>query len=406
MTDFEFDDFTPDDRRQDDIEEDETSFIDDATDTEPMLPAVRQELLQTAVDDYYNTLSERGQTPTLGRDYTKFELVSGRLRLKAYPTIEIVNSRDGKPMALSTIARRRGGGNAVRDELGFDDWRRAPALAPQALAALRMANLELADPAGALELDELHAAAATTAVDKMETTFTDMDDPPLNIRELRGLDRTLRTMRGELTNNLAKLTQLDEHIHREKQKLNQAEDEFSRRRIAERLRDLEDERVARIEAVSANRKALRTQINRIRETISRMLNEDTTLAERLRTLFREQGITIASILTALGFIVSTLVLAFTGGGGGVPPVTPPTQNVKEWIKKHLESLGRALAKLAGKAAAALPGIIGSIVSWLLKFLAKTANWLAENMWALVVAAGGLLYVSFQKYVSTKQPKRD
>ena len=43
------------------------------------------------------------------------------------------------------------------------------------------------------------------------------------------------------------------------------------------------------------------------------------MAERIRTLFREQGITITSVLNALSTTVSTIVLAITGvlwGGGG------------------------------------------------------------------------------------------
>ena len=75
--------------------------------------------------------------------------------------------------------------------------------------------------------------------------------------------------------------------------------------------------------------------------------------------------------------ISTLVLALTGGGAGGSPSPAPKPSdkggVKEWIKKHLQALGRALANLAGKAAAALPGIIGSIVSWLLGALGKTAT---------------------------------
>jgi len=83
--------------------------------------------------------------------------------------------------------------------------------------------------------------------------------------------------------------------------------------------------VSRLEAAAANRDALRSQISRIRETIERALNADTTLAERLRTLFREQGVTIASLLTAFGFIVSTIVLAIQTGSGGVTPASaPPT----------------------------------------------------------------------------------
>ena len=60
---------------------------------------------------------------------------------------------------------------------------------------------------------------------------------------------------------------------------------------------------------------LRSQINRIRETFRRLLHENTTLAEHIRTLFREQRITIALNLTAVGMAITTLVLALTGGWG-------------------------------------------------------------------------------------------
>ncbi len=222
----------------------------------------------------------------------------------------------------------------------------------------------------------------------METTFTDdmlstMDDPPLNLRELRGLNQIMQTIRGELVNNLSKLTALDEHVALEERKLTEVgDDEEAKREISERMQRLQDEREARLEAASANREALRTQINRIRETISRVIHEDTTLGERLRTLFREQGVTIVSIMTALGFIVSTLVLALTGGGAATVATAAGTAKggIREWAKSTLKALGRALAKLAGKAAAALPGIVGSIVSWLLTFLSKTAGWLSDNIW--------------------------
>ena len=99
-----------------------------------------------------------------------------------------------------------------------------------------------------------------------------------------------------------------------------------------------------------------------------------------------------SIVTAIGMTISTFVLAPTGGGSApVPSPTPRPPDkggVKEWVKKHLQALGRALASLAGKAAAALPGIIGSIVSWLLGALGKTATWLADNLWALVMSGAG------------------
>ena len=84
-------------------------------------------------------------------------------------------------------------------------------------------------------------------------------------------------------------------------------------------------------------------------------------------MFREQGVTIASIITALGFIVSTLVLAVTGGTAGVvtqpKPLAPPEtkDGAKEWAKKHLKALGRMLASLAAKAAAARKKPLGARV---------------------------------------------
>ena len=47
-----------------------------------------------------------------------------------------------------------------------------------------------------------------------------------------------------------------------------------------------------------------------------MLDKDTSLAEKIHTLFREQGITIASILTAIGMAIGVLVEALLCGGGG------------------------------------------------------------------------------------------
>ena len=93
--------------------------------------------------------------------------------------------------------------------------------------------------------------------------------------------------------------------------------------------------------------------------------------------------------------------------GGTPSPAPKPSDkggVKEWIKKHLQALGRALANLAGKAAAALPGIIGSIVSWLLSTLGKAATWLAVNVWALVIGVGALLLVAARDWLSQRQLK--
>ena len=220
-------------------------------------------------------------------------------------------------------------------------------------------------------------------------------------RDLAGVREAMTRARDELANNLAKLsttddrrTQVEKHLPRERRKLTETDDTEILEEIRDRMKKLQGielERQARLEAISTNRGALRSKINRIRETIRRLLHEDERLAERIRTLFREQGITIVSILTAIGMAISTLVLALTGRGvGGTPSPAPKPSDkggVKEWIKKHLQGLGCGLANLPGKAAAVLPGVIGSTVSWLLSTLGKAATWLADNAWPhLLVAA--------------------
>ena len=147
---------------------------------------------------------------------------------------------------------------------------------------------------------------------------------------------------------------------------------------------------------------MRGQINRIKETIDKVLKKDTTLRERLKTLFKEQGITIVSILTAIGMIIGVIVEAViptTGGTGTTPPKPPSKEGVKDWVKKQLQNLARLLANLAGKAAAALPGVIGSIVSWLLSATGKVVNWFGNNLWALVVLVVGLLYAAAKEWIN-------
>ena len=127
MADFDIDNpvFEPDDWEEDIGDDDvlSTSLHDDdgASPSERVTidgtstsatSSLQQELLQTAVDDYYNQLHQQGFTPSLGRDSGKFELDgAGRLWLKAYPGLDLVNKRSGRPLALSTLASRGGKGD-------------------------------------------------------------------------------------------------------------------------------------------------------------------------------------------------------------------------------------------------------------------------------------------------------
>ena len=102
--------------------------------------------------------------------------------------------------------------------------------------------------------------------------------------------------------------------------------------------------------------------------ISKVLDKDTSFAEKIRTLFREQGIMIASILTAIRMVIGVLIEALLPGGGGAAMTSgggePPKdeKGLRKWIRNKLKALASLLGRLGIKAAEALPGIIGGIIS--------------------------------------------
>ena len=167
--------------------------------------------------------------------------------------------------------------------------------------------------------------------------------------------------------------------------------------LRKRLDKLNDELKVKQESIDLLKGRLRNQITSFCETIAKVLDKDTSLGEKMRTLFREQGITIASILTAIGMAIGVLVEALLPGGGGAisggggEPPPKDEKGLKEWVRSKLKALASLLGKLGMKAADALPGIIGRIISWILNRVKDVVGWVSQNLWALVVGIGGLIY---------------
>ena len=74
------------------------------------------------------------------------------------------------------------------------------------------------------------------------------------------------------------------------------------------------------------------------------------------------------------------------------------KGLKEWIKNTLKALSSLPGRLRVKAVEALPGIIGAILSWILNKAADVDGSVSQNLWALVVGTGELLYT----YMVTKK----
>ena len=306
----------------------------------------------------------------------------------------------------------------VRDILGVDDYSSSSTRLKYGRAEFQKLiesgnkidsqNIPMKDISSPQEVQDLINTVdeVETATNEIETSFIETPtQTDMTKREMDGILKAMTSVKEEIANELGKLNETNKDLAYEKEKLERAKadnDEFQIERISSRIRDLEIERSSRLEVININRDRLRSQVNRIKETIHKILREDTTLGERIRTLFREQGITIVSILTAFGMIIGVIVesiIPTSGGGGGTITPKPPPKggDVKDWIKKQLSNLGKLLAKLAGKAAEALPGIIGAIVSWLLSATGKVVNWFGEHLWAIVVLVVGLLYTAAREF---------
>ena len=93
-----------------------------------------------------------------------------------------------------------------------------------------------------------------------------------------------------------------------------------RENITKRMDTLNDELSIRQESIDLLKGRLKNQIMSFCKTIAKVLEKDTLLGETIRTLFREQGITIASILTPIGMAIGVLVEALLPGGGVLPRV--------------------------------------------------------------------------------------
>ena len=90
---------------------------------------------------------------------------------------------------------------------------------------------------------------------------------------------------------------------------------------------------------------------------------------------------------AIGVLVEALL---PGGGGAISGEggEPPPKDEK----------GLKKGKLGMKAAEALPGIIGGIVSWILNRAKDVVGWVSQNLWALVVGIGGLYVYGNEKVI--------
>ena len=104
----------------------------------------------------------------------------------------------------------------------------------------------------------------------------------LDMREFLGIDKALRSIQGELLNNTSTLTEINKRKKRDTKKLEEVENyptysDEQRHLYKDRLDELNTEKQTRLEILSQNRKDLQTQVARIKQTLEKFLDKNTSL---------------------------------------------------------------------------------------------------------------------------------
>ena len=297
------------------------------------------------VKDLYKRLSENiDETPELFH-YDYFKLEGGELYY--------IGSR--KP--LTTEGKLKSVG-MIADILGENRLRRLGFNIPvgritawQAVM-LNKAAEELSSESDITKVDDIElqeivekASGIIFQIKDVQTDTEDLFEHPLH--ELLGLDKQLRSIRGSLKVEVVKKVQLEEHITKEHQKLEEFReypgvyDDTMKEDITKRIDALNDELATRQESIDLLKGRLKNQITSFKETIAKVLDKDTSLGEKIRTLFREQGITIASVPMAIGMAIGVLVEALLSGGGAISggggePPPKDEKGLKKWIRNKLK----------------------------------------------------------------------
>ena len=180
------------------------------------------------------------------------------------------------------------------------------------------------------------------------------------VDKLRREKRELETRKNELAAKKDALKPLDE-LKQRAEELNQ--------NITEDIRLIEDENTSPSERETAReRLAVRNEeLEMVNEEIEAR-ERQRPLLERVKDIFKKYGWTLQAVALAVGIVLSALALAATNG-----------------LKAGTKAIGNGLETIGQKLGSLLPGLIGSIVSYIFKAAGQVFSFLAEHAWLLILA---------------------
>ena len=280
-------------------------------------------------------------------------------------------------------------------------------------AALQENQNELAEKQKELEQSEQRAVqsqklrrdmdALTNQIRDKDARMRELEDThgPLNTEAIQRLKNEKKTLEGEKRSKQQELTQLrklakqDDKIRaevdkivRERRELEIRKNELAAKkdalkpldelkqqaeeletRITEDKRVIEDENTSSSERAAAEARVAENEAAlEIIKTEIEVRERQRPLLERVKDIFKKYGWTLQAVTLAVGVVLSTLALAGLNG-----------------LKAGPKALGKGLKAIGQKLGSLLPGLVGSIVSYIFKAAGQVFSFLGEHAWLLILA---------------------
>jgi len=97
-------------------------------------------------------------------------------------------------------------------------------------------------------------------------------------------------------------------------------------------------------------------------------------------LFRRDGLTIGALITAMGIIISTVFLTVMPTATTADtPSQPNKKTFADKVKKQLVKIANWFLDLAKKALASLPGLLGGLISFILKKAGEVVLFFSQHL---------------------------
>ena len=202
--------------------------------------------------------------------------------------------------------------------------------------------------------------AAKEAEKGYAQTATERDKAAKEVERLQRQYAAQKQRRDDIEADLNSTKPLEE-LEKEAEEL--------KRKIEEDKRDIEDENTSPSEREAAKGRVAENtdKLARLKPQIQER-EEALPLRERVKNIFKKYGWTLQAVALAVGVVVSALALAGLNG-----------------LKAGTKAVGQGLKAIGQKLGSLLPGLIGSIVSFIFKAAGQVLSFLGEHAWLLILA---------------------